>query len=157
MTKMVVTLTCAAALFLAVAEARAVEPGASPPAANTPGAKPAPAAKPEAAKGDGTKSEEDETAKPDEGAPTAEAEGPEAQPEGDGAPVSLAELVKDGFVIRTSNFIPAEAVTRQSGKVSSDALVLTLQKSTSTAVCFYTLKAYVGKKLNTIPACTVHR
>ena len=162
MTKMVVTLTCAAALFLAVAEARAVEPGASPPAANTPaantpGAKPAPAAKPEAAKGDGTKSEEDETAKPEEGAPTAEAEGAEAQPEGDGGPVSLAELVKDGFVIGTSNFIPAEAVTRQSGKVSSDALVLTLQKSTSTAVCFYTLKAYVGKKLNTIPACTVHR
>jgi hypothetical protein len=157
MTKMAVTLTCAAALFLAVAEARAVEPGASPPAANAPGAKPAPTAKPEAAKGDDTKSEEDETAKPEEGAPTAEAEGPEAQPEGDGGPVSLAELTKDGFVIRTSNFIPAEAVTRQSGKVSSDALVLTLQKTTSTAVCFYTLKAYVGKKLNTIPACTVHR
>jgi hypothetical protein len=157
MTKMVVTLTCAAALFLAVAEARAVEPGASPPAANTPGAKPAPVAKPEAAKGDDTKSEEDEAVKPEEGAPTAEAEGPETQPEGDGGPVSLAELVKDGFVIRTSNFIPAEAVTRQSGKVSSDALVLTLQKTTSTAVCFYTLKAYVGKKLNTIPACTVHR
>ena len=157
MTKMVVTLTCAAALLFAVAEARAAEPGGSPPAANTPGAKPAPAAKPEAAKGDGTKSEEDEAAKPEEGAPTAEAEGPEAPPEGDGGPVSLAELVKDGFVIRTSNFVPAEAVTRQSGKVSSDALVLTLQKTTSTAVCFYTLKAYVGKKLNTIPACTVHR
>ena len=157
MTKMVVTLTCAAALLFAFVEARAVAQGTNPPAANTPGAKPAPVAKPEAAKGDGTKSEEDEAAKPEEGAPTAEAEGPDAQPEGDGAPVSLGELTKDGFVIRTSNFIPAEAVTRQSGKVSSDALVLTLQKSTSTAVCFYTLKAYVGKKLNTIPACTVHR
>jgi len=71
--------------------------------------------------------------------------------------VTLAELTRDGFVIRTTNFIPAEAVTRQSGKVSSDAFIVTLQTTTSTAVCFYTLKAYVGKKLTTIPACTVHR
>jgi hypothetical protein len=48
-------------------------------------------------------------------------------------------------------------VTRHSGKVSSDAVVVTLQKSNATAVCFYTLKAYVGQKLATIPACTVHR
>jgi hypothetical protein len=156
MRKLAAILSCAAALLSASVEARAAEPGAS-----TPGAKPAsPAAKPEAAKGEDTKPEE---AKPDAtkaeegaGAPTT-AEGPGGPPEGDSGPVSLGELTKDGFVIRTSNFIPADAVTRQSGKVSSDALVVTLQKSTSTAVCFYTLKAYVGKKLNTIPACTVHR
>ena len=71
--------------------------------------------------------------------------------------VSLGELTKEGFEIRATEFIPAEAVTRHSGKVSSDAVVVTLQKSNSTAVCFYTLKAYVGKKLTTIPACTVHR
>ncbi|MBC8013373.1 MAG: hypothetical protein H7X74_04725 [Methyloceanibacter sp.] len=71
--------------------------------------------------------------------------------------MSLAELTRDGFEIRTTSFVPAEAVTRQSGKVSSDALIVTLQKTTSTAVCFYTLKAYVGKKLTTIPPCTVHR
>jgi hypothetical protein len=156
MRKLAAILSCAAALLSASVEARAAEPGGS-----TPGAKPAsPAAKPEAAKGEDTKPEE---AKPDAtkaeegaGAPTT-AEGPGGPPEGDSGPVSLGELTKDGFVIRTSNFIPADAVTRQSGKVSSDALVVTLQKSTSTAVCFYTLKAYVGKKLNTIPACTVHR
>ena len=156
MMKMLLTLACAALLF-AFAEARAAEPGT----------KPAPVAKPEAAKGEGTNPEEakpeattdegSEATKPEDGAPTAESGSPEAQPEGDSGPVSLGELTKDGFVIRTSNFIPADAVTRQSGKVSSDALVVTLQKSTSTAVCFYTLKAYVGKKLNTIPACTVHR
>jgi hypothetical protein len=155
MTKMLLSFACAALLF-AFAEARAAEPGT----------KPAPAAKPEAGKGEGTNpdetkpeatTDEGSEAKPEEGAPTAESGSPEAQPEGDGGPVSLGELTKDGFVIRTSNFIPADAVTRQSGKVSSDALVVTLQKSTSTAVCFYTLKAYVGKKLNTIPACTVHR
>ncbi|MGA7457394.1 MAG: hypothetical protein WBW51_08780 [Methyloceanibacter sp.] len=153
MMRMLLTLACAALLF-AIAEARAAEPGA----------KPAPAATPEAAKGEGTNPEEakpeatkDEGSKPEDGAPTGESGSPEAQPEGDSGPVSLGELTKDGFVIRTSNFIPADAVTRQSGKVSSDALVVTLQKSTSTAVCFYTLKAYVGKKLNTIPACTVHR
>ena len=152
MTKMLLALACAALLF-AFAEARAAEPGT----------KPAPAA----AKGEGTNPEEAKPdaskdggseAKPEEGAPTAESGSSEAQPEGDsGAPVSLGDLTKDGFVIRTSNFIPADAGTRQSGKVSSDALVVTLQKSTSTAICFYTLKAYVGKKLNTIPACTVHR
>jgi hypothetical protein len=141
MTKTVVTLACAAALLMAYAEAHA-----------------APAAKPETQSEEPAKPDENE-AKPEpnaeEGPPTAE--GPEGQPEGESGPVALGELTKDGVVIRTSNFIPAEAVTRQSGKVSSDALVVTLQKSTSTAVCFYTLKAYVGKKLNTIPACTVHR
>lgn len=153
MMKMLLTLACAALPF-AFAEARAAEPGT----------KPAPVAKPKAGKSEGTNPEEakpeattdegSEATKPEDGAPTAESGSSEAQPEGDSGPVSLGELTKDGFVIRISNFIPADAVTRQSGKVSSDA---TMQKSTSTAVCFYTLKAYVGKKLNTIPACTVHR
>jgi hypothetical protein len=71
--------------------------------------------------------------------------------------MALGELTKDGFSISATAFVPADAVTRQSGKVSSDAVVVTLQKSTETAICFYTLKAYVGKKLSTIPACTVHR
>jgi hypothetical protein len=71
--------------------------------------------------------------------------------------VTLDTLIREGFEVRTTTFIPADAVTRQSGKVSSDAIVMTLQKSTATAVCFYTLKAYVSKKLGTIPACTAHR
>ena len=66
-------------------------------------------------------------------------------------------MMRDGFEIRATAFVPAEAVTRQSGKVSSDAIVMTLQKAAATAVCFYTLKAYVGRKLGTIPACTVRR
>ncbi len=78
-------------------------------------------------------------------------------PEADSGPVSLGELTKDGFEIRATDFIPAEAVTRHSGKVSSDAILVTLQKTNATAICFYTLKAYVGNKLTTIPACTVHR
>jgi hypothetical protein len=73
------------------------------------------------------------------------------------APATLGDLTREGFEIVTTDFIPAEAVTRQSGKVSSDAMVVTLQKQNATAVCFYTLKAYVGKKLTAIPACTVHR
>ena len=79
------------------------------------------------------------------------------RPSQDSQTVTLAELTKEGFDIRTTAFVPAEAVTRQSGKVSSDAVMVTLQKTTATAVCFYTLKAYVSKKLSTIPACTVHR
>jgi len=149
MMKTLLTLACAALLFASV-EARAAEPAAKPDAAKAEGSNP------EEAKPEATKEEGSEATKPEDAAPTPEA-GSAAQPGGDSGPVSLGELTKDGFVIRTSNFIPADAVTRQSGKVSSDALVVTLQKSTSTAVCFYTLKAYVGKKLNTIPACTVHR
>jgi len=118
--KMLVTLACAAALFFSLAEVRSAS-------------KPAPAAKQKPSDAKVAKSEEGEAAKTDGGALTAE--GPEAQPEGDGGPVSLGELTKDGYVIRTSNFIPAEAATRQSGKVSSHALVVTLQKTNSTAVC----------------------
>lgn len=146
MTKMVQTLACAAALLFACAEARATEQGGAAPVA--PGAKPEQAAKPKAAEGEG--------AKPEDGAPSAGAESAEA-PEGESGPLTLAELTRDGFVIRTTDFIPAEAVTRQSGKVSSDAFIVTLQTATATAICFYTLKAYVGKKLATIPACTIHR
>jgi hypothetical protein len=157
MMKLVATLACAAALLFVFAEARAAQPGANGTESKTePAAKPeGEGTKSEEAKPEGTKPEEGEA--PEEGATTNETEGPETKPEGESGPVSLGELTKDGFVIRTTNFIPADAVTRQSGKVSSDALVVTLQKSTSTAVCFYTLKAYVGKKLNTIPACTAHR
>jgi hypothetical protein len=71
--------------------------------------------------------------------------------------VALKDLVNDGFVIRTTIFVPADAVTRQLGKVSSDAVVLTLQKSTSTAICYYAFKAYVDPGLTKIASCTVHR
>ena len=150
MTKLVIILVYAAVLLLAGTEAQAAPQGT--PATHE--AKPAaPEAKPtegEAAKPEG------EAAKPEETAPSAPTEGPETEA-ADGEPVSLGELTKDGFEIRATDFIPAEAVTRHSGKVSSDAIVVTLQKTTATAICFYTLKAYVGKTLTTIPACTVHR
>jgi len=70
---------------------------------------------------------------------------------------SLKDLVNDGFVIRTTVFIPAEAVTRQLGKVSGDAVVITLQKQFSTAICYYSFKAYVGGGLTKIASCTVHQ
>ena len=44
------------------------------------------------------------------------------------AGASLKDLVNDGFVIRTTVFIPAEAVTRQLGKVSGDAVVVKFRK-----------------------------
>jgi hypothetical protein len=84
-------------------------------------------------------------------------EGAAPQPDSEGKPVTLGEIMRDGFEIRAATFVPAEAVTRQSGKVSPDAVMVTLQKAPATAVCLYSLKAYVGKKLATIPACTVHR
>jgi hypothetical protein len=71
--------------------------------------------------------------------------------------VALTDLVHDGFVIRTTVFIPAAAVSRQTGKLSGDAIVVTLQKQFSTAVCYYALKAYVKEGLTAIPSCTVHR
>jgi len=151
MTKTVPILACAAALLLAypLMRAAAQDAPASPEAKPTsPEAKPAsPEAKP-TTEGEGTK--------PEEPAPSATPAAPATEAAA-GGPVSLGELIRDGFEIRATEFIPAEAVTRHSGKVSSDAIVVTLQKTNSTAVCFYTLKAYVGKKLTAIPACTVHR
>lgn len=144
MAKAVLMLSLAGALVLAVTELRAA-PQSSPESAG-----------PEATEGGEAKPEAGEPAKPENGTPKPETPTAEA-PRPDDTPVSLGELTRDGFEIHATEFIPAEAVTRQSGKVSSDAIVVTLQKTTATAVCFYTLKAYVGKKLTTIPACTVHR
>jgi hypothetical protein len=107
------------------------------------------AAKPEAAEPEASKSKQPE-AEDQAGEPT------DAAGETTGA-ARLKDLVGDGFVIRTTVFIPADAVTRQLGKVSGDAVVLTLQKSTSTAVCYYTFKAYVAEGLTDIPSCVVHR
>ena len=147
MTRTVLTLACVAALVVALAEARAAGQSGAAPA--SPRTTPEPAAGTE----DGRRrAEAGEAAKPAETAPAAP-----TQPSQDSQTVTLAELTKEGFEIRTTVFVPAEAVTRQSGKVSSDAVMVTLQKTTATAVCFYTLKAYVSKKLSTIPACTVHR
>ena len=68
-------------------------------------------------------------------------------------------MIGDGFVIRTTVFVPADAVTRQTGKISSDAVVLALQKETAIAVCHYTLNAYVNgwKGLTKISSCTVYQ
>lgn len=161
MTKTVVTLAWAAALVLAYpatrAAAQAPTPSETKPATSetkpaTPDTKPTTTeTKPE---GEGTKPEAG-TPEPKEAAPSTTPT-PETEAAA-GESVSLGELTKDGFEIRATDFIPAEAVTRHSGKVSSDAIVVTLQKSNATAVCFYTLKAYVGQKLTAIPACTVHR
>ena len=147
-----ITLSVAcAALVLALGEAPVVAQG--PPAApdSKPETPPSPS-EAESAKPQG------ETGKPDQANPTPEPESAKpAASEAEAALLPLAELLREGFEIRGTDFIPAEAVTRQSGKVSSDAIAVTLQKTGSTAICFYTLKAYVSKKLTTIPACTVRR
>jgi hypothetical protein len=132
---------CAAMLLFAAEAARAAEPEA--------GAAPQSEAKPDAAKPDAAKVETPE----EEGGATGEV----SRAGESGGAARLKDLVGDGFVIRTTVFIPAEAVTRQLGKVSPDAVVLTLQKSTSTAICYYTFKAYVAEGLGAIPSCVVHR
>jgi hypothetical protein len=97
-------------------------------------------------------------AKPDQ-APPPDAKAEEAPPAGGGiqSAVKLKDILAEGFLIRTTVLVPAEAVTRQIGKVSSDAILLTLQKETAIAVCYYTLKAYVKEGLTDIASCTVFR
>jgi hypothetical protein len=99
-----------------------------------------------------------EEAKPDE-TPPPDAKAEEAPPAGGGiqSAVKLKDILAEGFLIRTTVLVPAEAVTRQIGKVSSDAVLLTLQKETAIAVCYYTLKAYVKEGLTDIASCTVFR
>jgi hypothetical protein len=145
MTKTALMLGLAAVVIFAVSQLSAA-----------PATTPVPTEPPKAAEGEGAKPEAEVPTKPENGTPSAQPEKAET-PQPESGPLSLGELTRDGFEIHATEFVPAEAVTRQSGKVSSDAIVVTLQKTTQTAVCFYTLKAYVGKKLTTIPACTVHR
>ena len=99
-----------------------------------------------------------EEAKPDE-TPPPDAKAEEAPPAGGGiqSAVKLKDVLAEGFLIRTTVLVPAEAVTRQIGKVSSDAVLLTLQKETAIAVCYYTLKAYVKEGLTDIASCTAFR
>jgi hypothetical protein len=153
-------LVVAAVTTLSLAAVKAQSPGQggqppAPPSAS-------PAAKPEAAapglsQSEGAKPEAGEPAKPAEPAPSTSAGSPAAPSAGDTPSATLAALLQEGFEVRATSFVPADAVTRQSGKNSSDAILVTLQKAAVSAVCFYTLKAYVSKKLGTIPACTVHR
>jgi len=102
----------------------------------------------------------------DEGKPD-EAPPPNAKSEEDAPPPAGAgeiksglkakDLLAEGFLIRTTVLVPADAVTRQVGEVSSDAILLTLQKETAIAVCYYTLRAYVKEGLTDISSCTVFR
>jgi hypothetical protein len=145
--------------MLSVAAARAQGPGQ---AAGQPPATPAasPAAKPEPAApvpSEATKPEAGEAAKPAEPTPSTDAGTQAAPAPGDTPPATFAALLQEGFEVRATSFVSADAVTRQSGKISADAILVTLQQANVSAVCFYTLKAYVSKKLATIPACTVHR
>lgn len=126
-----------AVTLLGLAGAAAQAPGQSGPAASPPSTP--------------------EPSKPNETTPSGTAGSAAGPSDGDSQSITLEALMREGFEVRTTTFIPADAVTRQSGKVSSDAIVMTLQKTASTAVCFYTLKAYVSKKLGTIPACVAHR
>jgi hypothetical protein len=130
-------LILAAVTVLCLAEASAQAPGQSGPAASPPSAP--------------------EPSKPADTTPSGTAASPSGPSESDSQSVTLDALMREGFEVRTTTFIPADAVTRQSGKVSSDAIVMTLQKTAVTAVCFYTLKAYVSKKLGMISACVAHR
>jgi hypothetical protein len=104
-----------------------------------------------------------DAAKPDEKgdeAPPPDAKAEDAPPAGAGeiqSGVKMKDLLAEGFLIRTTVLVPAEAVTRQIGKVSSDAIILTLQRETAAAVCYYTLKAYVKESLTDIASCTVFR
>ena len=76
--------------------------------------------------------------KPDE-APPPDAKAEDAPPAGAGeiqSGVKMKDLLAEGFLgIRTTVLVPADAVTRQLGKVSPDAIILTLQKETAAAVC----------------------
>jgi len=95
---------------------------------------------------------------PDE-APPPDAKAEETPPAAGGiqSAVKLKDILAEGFLIRTTVLVPDEAVTRQIGKVSSDAVLLTLQKETAIAVCYYTLKAYVKEGLTDIASCTAFR
>ncbi len=101
---------------------------------------------------DAEKDKAEEPAAKDESEDVAEAAGLAAK-----GGLKMKDLLAEGFLIRTTVLVPAEVVTRQLGKVSPDAIVVTLQKEAAIAVCYYTLKAYVRPRLVEIPTCTAFR
>jgi len=141
----------AAALLLLLALPLAAAP------ADKDGASPEKGATPEASEPKDADKSKDE-GKPDE-APAPDAKAEDAPPAGGGiqSAVKMKDILAEGFLVRTTVLVPAEAVTRQIGKVSSDAILLTLQKESAIAVCYYTLKAYVKEGLTDIASCTVFR
>jgi hypothetical protein len=153
-----VTICTVAVLCLAPPAAAAPAEKAGAPEASEPkGDSAGDAAKPDE-KGDDADEAKDE-GKGDE-APPPDAKAEEAPPAGAGeiqSGVKMKDLLAEGFLIRTTVLVPADAVTRQLGKVSPDAIILTLQKETAAAVCYYTLKAYVKESLTDIASCTVFR
>lgn len=171
-------LLCAAA-FLCLApavHAAETDKGSSPAESGVGASKPEPgtvesapndseASGPKGTEGEAEKPKEDGAEKPKEGETPppeekASDQGPPPGTEGEGRfSARLKDLIGDGFLIRTTVLVPAEAVTRQTGRISSDAIIVTLQKDTAIAVCYYTLKAYVkgGKGLTKIASCTVYR
>jgi hypothetical protein len=46
----------------------------------------------------------------------------------------MKAILAEGFLVRTTVLVPAEAAIRQIGKVSSDAILLTLHKESVIAV-----------------------
>jgi len=163
------SVVCCAILLLfvlPVAAASADKNGASPEkGAPSEGAEPKDAGASDADKPDENSKEGDADTSKDEGKPD------KAPPSGEKAAVAppgaaageiqsavkMKDILAEGFLIRTTVLVPADAVTSQLGKVSSDAVILTLQKETAIAVCYYTLKAYVKESLTDIAFCTVFR
>lgn len=156
------------AILLLVPAAYAADPAADSAKPEAKGETPSPdatkpASKPEEpAKGEDGKSETPASSKPEKPEETVAPED-EREQEASAAGVELKgglrmqELLAQGFLIRTTVLIPAEMVTRQTGKVTPDALIVTLQKETAIAVCYYTLKSYVRLRLAALSTCTMFR
>jgi hypothetical protein len=147
-----------------VSPACAADPEAAKPEASTtpnadaqkPDSKPEAPAQGEAGKPEAPKSDTPE--KPGEAAAPKSEEGEEASAAGvEKGGLKMQELLAEGFQIKTTALVPAEAVTRQTGKVSSDALIVTLQKENAIAVCYYTLKSYVRLRLAGLATCSTFR
>jgi hypothetical protein len=90
--------------------------------AQKPGSKPEAPAQGEAAKPEAPKSDAPE--KPAEAAAPKSGDGEEASVAGvEKGGLKMQELLAEGFQIKTTVLVPAEIVTRQTGKVSPDALM----------------------------------
>jgi hypothetical protein len=155
------SVICAALilLFALAASAAPADKNGTPEASEPKDAGKDGAGKPDEDAKDGDADTSKDEGKPDEAPADAKAEEAPPAPAAGGiqSAVKMKDLLAEGFLIRTTVLVPADAVTRQLGKVSPDAIILTLQKETAIAVCYYTLKAYVKESLTDIASCTAFR
>lgn len=84
-----------------------------------------------------------------------------AAPQGQPAPsvqrVKLRALLTEGYEIRNVAIMPQDVASRVAGKLDVDVVILSLQKASQLATCYYRLDNYLTGVVLDIEWCIAHK